>query len=113
MRKFKLNGKKIAALLMLPLSFAVTNSQAAIEGIAGSLVGSERTFNLEVKQVSIQTPDGDSFKIWGYGEVGGTVQYPGPTLIAKQGETINVTLVNNLPAPGGVPRLTAMGPASL
>jgi len=105
MRKFKLNGKKIAALLMLLLLFAVTNSQAAIEGIAGSLVGSERTFNLEVKQVSIQTPDGDSFKIWGYGEVGGTVQYPGPTLIANQGETIKITLVNNLPAPGVVPTL--------
>ena len=105
MRKFKLNGKKIAALLMLPLSFAVTNSQAAIEGIAGTLSAGVRTFNLEVKQVSIQTPDGDSFKIWGYGEVGGTVQYPGPTLIAQQGETVNVTLVNNLPTTGGVPTL--------
>ncbi len=97
MRKFILNGKKIAALLMLPLALAVTNSQAAIEGIAGTLTAGVRTFNLEVKQVSIQTPDGDSFKIWGYGEVGGTVQYPGPTLIANQGETVNVTLVNNLP----------------
>jgi len=97
MRKYIRNGNKIAALLMLPLAFAVTNTQAAIEGIAGALAAGVRTFNLEVGQVSISTPDGDSLTIWAYGEVGGVVQYPGPTLIANQGETINVTLVNNLP----------------
>jgi spore coat protein A len=36
-------------------------------------------------------------KVWGYGQVGKPVTYPGPTFIAKKNVPVNVTWINNLP----------------
>ncbi len=36
-------------------------------------------------------------KVWGYGPLGGTVTYPGPTFIAKKNVPVNVSWINNLP----------------
>ena len=94
-----------AAMLMAGLAF---NAEARIEGIEGaySTVGATTTatFNLEVSAVSINTPDGDTFKIWGYGPVGGVPQYPGPTLKIKAGHRVVINLANKLPnLPNTVP----------
>jgi len=35
--------------------------------------------------------------VWGYGQLGGPVTYPGPTFIAKKNVPVNVTWINNLP----------------
>lgn len=85
-----------AIMLLVGVSF---NAQAGIAGISGDTVGGTQTFNLEVSAGSITTPDGDSFTIWGYGEVGagGAMQYPGPTLLINQGNTVVINLTNQLP----------------
>ena len=64
----------------------------------------------------ISQPDGASVYSWGYGctaapsgfapsAIGGAscgdMQIPGPTLIVHQGDTVTVTLTNNLPAAAG------------
>jgi len=93
-------NNRIGQLAALSLATAIagftTNSQAEIPGISGT------DHSFVACQFNIPTPDGDSVPMWGYGE--GTVaadcataQYPGPTLIVNQGETINITLKNFLP----------------
>ncbi len=66
-------------------------AQANVDGVAGT------TFNLTAKADYITTADGSSLYLWGYALDGGTMQYPGPTLIVNQGDTVTVTLNNNLP----------------
>jgi hypothetical protein len=68
--------------------------QAAIDGVSGT------TFNFTARKAIISTPDGDSLEIWGYALDDGPAQYPGPTLIVNQGDTITVNLSNGLGNPG-------------
>jgi FtsP/CotA-like multicopper oxidase with cupredoxin domain len=88
-------------------------AQAAAPGITGP------TFSLSAAAAYITQPDGVSLYAWGYGCQGnpsgyapaaiGTVQgancqamqLPGPTLIVHQGESVVVTLTNNLPKAAG------------
>lgn len=86
------------------------SSQAAAPGITGP------TFNLQAKQAYITQPDGQSIYSWGYGCNGAPtgfapaaiagascsdMQLPGPTLIVTEGQTVTVTLTNNLPNAAG------------
>ena len=71
---------------------------AVVDGIGGT------TFNLTAKSDTITTGDGGSWLAWGYasddqGSFPGVMQYPGPTLIVNQGETITINLRNKLPMP--------------
>ena len=66
---------------------------AQIDGVTGT------TFNLKAKSGHITTPDGDSLLVWGYSLNDGPMQYPGPTLIVNQGDTISITLDNTLSVP--------------
>lgn len=66
---------------------------AAIAGIPGP------TFNLTARADYISTADGNSVLTWGYDNGTGVMQYPGPTLIVNQGETVNITLTNTLTVP--------------
>ena len=81
----------------LVLLLAVAGSSAAfaqIQGVTGP------SFNLTTASFSIQTPDGGSVLMWGYGVAGSNAQYPGPTLIVNEGDTVTVTLTNTgLPMP--------------
>jgi FtsP/CotA-like multicopper oxidase with cupredoxin domain len=87
-------------------------AQAAVPGITGT------SFALEASAAHITQPDGATVYSWGYGcsaqpdgsapaalqlPVTGcpTMQIPGPTLIVTEGQTITVTLTNNLPAAAG------------
>ena len=84
----------LASLSVAVLLLAAMQAQAqlgVIPGISGS------TFNLSTGTGHITTPDGDSLLIWGYGS--GIAQYPGPTLIVNQGDTVTINLTNNLPKP--------------
>jgi hypothetical protein len=59
-----------------------------------------RTFNLTARDDFISTSDGNSHYTWGYAH--GTdhvMQYPGPTLIVNQGDTVQIMLNNTLPVP--------------
>lgn len=80
----------VAAVLLLLFG---AHAQAAINGITGT------AFNLTAKEGHISTPDGNSILMWGYANADGTglMQYPGPTLIVNQGQTITVNLTNELP----------------
>ncbi|HWQ92889.1 MAG TPA: multicopper oxidase domain-containing protein [Clostridia bacterium] len=64
-----------------------------IDGIAGP------NFTLTAKQGVISTGDGNSVFIWGFANGSTNVQYPGPTMLVKQGDLVTVTLNNTLPVP--------------
>src|SRR5437879_6148831 len=82
---------------------------AATPGITGT------TFNLTAQSAFLSQPDGQSVYSWGYGCATGpspsfagistgfcnTMQVPGPTLIVTAGQTVTVTLANNLPTAAG------------
>lgn len=81
--------------LLLAGAFA-TNVHAAIDGAVGS------TFNLTARSGLITTPDGDSLLVWGYALGDGPMQYPGPTLIVNQGDTITINFTNELGTPASI-----------
>jgi FtsP/CotA-like multicopper oxidase with cupredoxin domain len=92
-------------------------AQAAAPGIADT--GTANAFKLNAGEAFISQPDGASVYSWGYGCAAGssptfvpsainapsngcsTMQIPGPTLIVTHGQTIRITLTNNLPAAAG------------
>ncbi len=109
-------SKGISMKRLLPLGLAAlaalftTAAQAAAPGITGP------TFSLQAKDAYITQPDGQSIYSWGYGCNGGrnvyaptqitatfcnVMQLPGPTLIVTEGQTVTVTLTNNLPTAAG------------
>ncbi len=98
-------------------AFLGATANAAAPGIAAA-PGGPSTFNLTATEAFISQPDGASVYSWGYGCVaaptpptfvpeamaGGTcstMQIPGPTLIVTEGQTVTVTLSNQLPAAAG------------
>jgi FtsP/CotA-like multicopper oxidase with cupredoxin domain len=85
-------GWLLGGLIVALLSLATMPAQAQL-GIIPGISGS--TFNLATGSGYITTPDGDSLLIWGYGS--GVPQYPGPTLIVNQGDTVTINLTNTLP----------------
>lgn len=92
-----------AAVLCL---LAAGPAAAKVEGIAGSGAGtaaSPRTFNLVASDAAISTGDGNTVYAWGYADAAsGAMQYPGPTLIVNQGDSVTVNLANALP-PAALP----------
>jgi FtsP/CotA-like multicopper oxidase with cupredoxin domain len=66
-------------------------ARAAIAGITGP------TFDLTAKQDVVVTGDGNTVRAWGYAHGSGRMQYPGPTLIVNEGDTVTVNLTNTLP----------------
>jgi manganese oxidase len=83
----------IAAALLLLVSAGA--SRAEILGLTGT------TFDFVAKADYISTPDGNYIYTWGFANgAGGTMQYPGPTLIVNQGDTVIVTLRNAITIPG-------------
>jgi len=85
-------GKLISTILVMVISVSAhaVPTGAVIDGVTGT------TFNLKTKSAHITTPDGDSVLVWGYALNDGPMQYPGPTLIINQGDTINISLENTL-----------------
>ena len=88
----------------------VATAQAAAPGITGP------SFDLSAEANRISQPDGASIYSWGYGchsgpsgfsppAISGTscpsMQIPGPTLIVTEGDTVKVSLTNNLPPAAG------------
>jgi FtsP/CotA-like multicopper oxidase with cupredoxin domain len=86
--------RKILIASMLVASFAPAH--AVIDGVHGT------TFDFTAKQDFIVTPDGGSITIWGYAngtDPGTRAQYPGPTLIVNEGDTVTIRLHNELSVP--------------
>ena len=96
----------LAGILMVLGSF---NAQAQIDGISST------TFNLTAKVDHISTADGGSYLLWGYSDDGGSngerAQYPAPTMIVNQGDTVTINLKNALTvAAGAVPNVSIVFP---
>jgi FtsP/CotA-like multicopper oxidase with cupredoxin domain len=89
------------ALLALTLAGAAASPGAAHAAIAG-ITGP--TFNLAAKAGEISTGDGNVLGCWGYANADGTgvMQYPGPTLIVNEGDTVTVNLTNALTVPTSI-----------
>ena len=120
-------------------------SHAAVPGITGTNgTANSAVFNLSAGDGYLNQPDGQAVYSWGYGCTASTVtaagtttftpsfapapiasafcstmQIPGPTLVVTEGQTVTVTLTNNLPAAAGNTSLlfpgfnvTAAAPAS-
>ncbi len=100
--------------LLLPVLVAVASlgvmAHAAAPGITGP------SFSLTAQTAYLTQPDGQAVYSWGYGCNGDpagyapaaittgfctNMQVPGPTLIVNEGDTVTVTLTNNLPAAAG------------
>jgi hypothetical protein len=98
---------RVPILLAAVLLFLLAGSAgAAIDGISGT------SFNLTAKVDQISTADGGSVLLWGYANSGARAQYPGPTLIVTEGDTITVQLTNSLAVSGGgtVPNVSIVFP---
>ena len=71
---------------------SVSRATAFIDGLTGT------TFNFIADDGHLSTPDGGSPIFWGFGDAAdGAPQYPGPTLIVNEGDTVTINLVNRLP----------------
>jgi FtsP/CotA-like multicopper oxidase with cupredoxin domain len=119
-----------ALLAVLPAT-----AWAFITGIQGTASGTTKTFNLRAMDGWITMGDGTQAYIWGYADAtpgrmvdlpGGTVggfgptalaanplpfgaQYPGPTIIVNQGDTVVVHLTNAIPTlPGNTPAIISI-----
>lgn len=87
-------GWKIFMLFLVLVLFTPT-ANAVIDGISGT------EFNFTVKSGFITTPDGGAYMMWGYSDDAGNgmMQYPGPTLIINEGDTITINLTNEICQP--------------
>ena len=85
---------RIAVLLAVGLVVCTVGARAEIPGLTGP------TFNLTAREGYIDLPTGDIVYMWGYGVSENiNMQYPGPTLIVNQGDTVTVNLENELEEP--------------
>jgi len=84
------------AILLILLTSPVAEAYD-IPGVTG--ISPNPVFNLTTGNGTITTGDGNSIYMWMYGLVGGTSQYPGPTILVNQGDTVTINLTNTLPVP--------------
>ena len=108
MKRAILNSGRLLASMTLLMCLAATASAAA-PGITGP------SFSLTAQTAFLNQPDGETVYSWGYGCNGSptgfapslpgqtcpTMQVPGPTLIVTEGQSVSVTLTNNLPTAAG------------
>ena len=110
MKMKTLIGRLLGVTAAALASLTVATAQAAAPGITGP------AFSLVAGFAHISQPDGASIYSWGYGcssssvtfvpampnaNCDTTMQIPGPTLIVNQGDTVTVSLTNNLPPAAG------------
>jgi hypothetical protein len=96
-RLFRSAGRAIVVAAFLSL-LSPGGGHAAIDGTA---VTSNVPVALTAKAGHIQTVDAASHLMWSYAP-GGTFQYPGPTLIVNQGDTVVIELTNELDVPTSI-----------
>jgi FtsP/CotA-like multicopper oxidase with cupredoxin domain len=97
----RLMGVLILGLASLAMPWAQAQAAHDIRGITGP------TFNLYAFVFNMNLPEGSSLQMWGFGDADdgaaathpegegyGLPQYPGPTLIVTEGETVTINLTN-------------------
>jgi FtsP/CotA-like multicopper oxidase with cupredoxin domain len=110
--KKAITKSSLLPVVMMALTLLFTApAHAATPGITGI------SFSLTAQDAFLNQPDGDAVYSWGYGCAATfsptfipaaitaakcpTMQVPGPTLVVTEGQTITVTLTNNLPTAAG------------
>ena len=116
MRAMKMKNTISQTRLFLAPMVVVALTAAAYAAAPGITVGTGTTFKLTAQAAYITQPDGQAVYSWGYGCDGApggyaplaitstfcnSMQIPGPTLIVTEGQTVQVTLTNNLPPSAG------------
>jgi Multicopper oxidase len=87
------------SLLLMAMTLCLVCPVPARAVIDGLTVTSGTPINFTAMEGHIRTGDGDSVYMWGYSADGVRMQYPGPTLIVTEGQTVTVNLTNRLPLP--------------
>jgi FtsP/CotA-like multicopper oxidase with cupredoxin domain len=112
MNKKVLQRAKVSAVLAgVLLGLGSVGAEAAIDGISGL------TFDMTAKVDHISTADGGSVLLWGFADdenkagFNTRAQYPAPTLIVNEGDTVTINLTNALTVSGGaVPNVSMVFP---
>lgn len=81
-RRLQLFGKVMASVLLL----AATAAQSAVR---------DYTLYITAGNLTINGAGGTTMSAWGYSDVSGSPKIPGPALTAVEGDTVNITVVNN------------------
>jgi len=98
MNKLLTKSRNTISTLVLTTSVLMMGITDVLAGaVIPGLSNPTSTFNFDVSQGKIPTPDGDNVLVWGYSVQNTPMQYPGPTLIVNQGDTVTITLRNKLP----------------
>jgi FtsP/CotA-like multicopper oxidase with cupredoxin domain len=83
---------------VMALCLMATVQTAEAAGPATGIVCTDGpSFSLTAQAGYIQTADMNTVYMWSYGVTNGNFQYPGPVLCVNEGDTVEITLVNNLP----------------
>ncbi len=102
-------AKIVTAITGVALSLSCLSVNASIQGLETNQV------NLTAKANYIATADGSSVYFWGFadnaGSTNGKPQYPAPTVIVNQGDTVTFTVKNELQVTSGmVPNVSIVFP---
>ncbi len=99
-----MNTRKIVAIALMVLSVLIMLSSVALGSMA-MLNKSQaqalpppqvRNFMLYVRIAEVKMPNGQKIYAFGYtNDPHGSAKIPGPTLVVDEGDTVNVTLVND------------------
>jgi len=90
------SGKKGIVLVAI-LALETMNAFGEVDGVETS-----GSITFRAKEGFVVIPDGGAIHTWGYALDGGDMQYPGPTLLMDQGDTLTVNLYNDLPVPTSI-----------
>jgi FtsP/CotA-like multicopper oxidase with cupredoxin domain len=102
MHTSKFKWVRLAMVLVLgllalgPLASAQT-AEAQGPATTGIICTYGPSFALTAQSGYIQMSDMNTVYMWSYGLTGGNFQYPGPVLCVNEGDTVEITLTNNLP----------------
>jgi hypothetical protein len=87
---------RLSTIAMMVTMFLPGTAAATINGVTGP------SFSLVASEGTISVADGGSIYSWGYHTADNTMmQLPGPTLIVTEGQSVQVTLHNDLPVAAG------------
>jgi manganese oxidase len=88
---------RLLLIALLVVASPVSQAHAFIDGLKGT------SFQFTAKAGHVTAGDGASLLFWGFADASptgsGVVQYPGPTLILNEGDTVTISLANQLAEP--------------
>src|SRR5712664_1911500 len=115
MKKVMPMNRLLSLMMMAGALLSTAPARAAAPGITTN-TATAGSFTLTAQEAYLNQPDGNQVYAWGYGcsanstpafrptlpnQTCPSMQVPGPTLIVTEGQTVSVTLTNNLPTPAG------------